>query len=339
VHRRGSFLDPGDVVTPDTPRVWPPFPADAPRDRLGLARWLVARDNPLTARVLANRLWSELFGQGLVTTLEDFGTQGELPTHPELLDWLAVEFVERGWSLRQWLRTVVLSATYGRSAVQDERARELDPRNTWLARGPSVRLAAEALRDQALAVSGLLTRTLGGPSVMPPQPDGIWMQLYSGERWREATDGDRHRRSLYTFWRRTSPHPAMLVFDMQSREACVLRRQRTNTPLQALVLWNEPAYREAAQALAAQALDADRGGDGRAGITWLWRQCLARSPSEREQATLVVLLADERRRFAADAAAARAFVAAGRQGLEAELAAWAQVAAVVVSLDEFVTKR
>ena len=338
VHRRGSFLDQGDVVTADTPKVLPPFAADAPRDRLGFARWLMSPVHPLTARVLANRIWSELFGQGLVITLEDFGVQGERPSHPELLDWLASEFMARGWSLRQLLRTIVLSATYGQSAVQQAHAREVDPTNRWLARGPSVRLSAEVLRDQALAVSGLLSQKSGGPSVMPPQPEGIWLQPYSGDRWTEAKDDDRHRRALYTFWRRTSPHPAMLVFDMQSREACVLRRQRTNTPLQALVLWNEPCFRDAALTLGNRAVTESKAMDAVGMVRWLWRQCLLREPTTTEEQALTALYTAElQREWQAASAAPKANAA--------EAAQWANcvgmhaVAAAVLSLDEFVTKR
>ena len=337
IHRRGSFLDQTEIVTPAVPAIWPGLPAEAPRNRLGLARWLVSRDNPLTARVLANRLWSELFGAGLVTTLEDFGTQGEPPSHPELLDWLAAEFMDRGWSIRALLKTIVLSATYGQSAVQTAAHRELDPTNRWLARGPAVRLSAEMLRDQALAVSGLLSRKIGGPSVMPPQPDGIWMQLYSGERWIAAEDEDRHRRSLYTFWRRTSPHPAMLMFDAQSREACVLRRRPTNTPLQALVLWNDPQFREAAVLLGNRAFTESKARDEAGMIRWLWRQCLLRAPTPTEEQALLALYTEERQREWQAAAA--------KPGEVAEADMWAAcvglhaVAAVVLTLDEFVTKR
>jgi hypothetical protein len=333
VHLRGNFLNPGEVVTPATPACWPPLPTDAPRDRLGFARWLVSADNPRTARVVANRIWSELFGAGLVTTLEDFGRQGEAPSHPALLDWLAGEFVRSGWSLRQLLRTIVLSEAYGRSTAAAQAMREIDPDNRWLARGPSFRLAAETLRDQALAVSGLLAPQVGGPSVMPPQPAGIWRQLYSGARWQDATGDDRHRRSLYTFWRRTSPHPAMLVLDAQSREACVLRRQRTNTPLQALVLWNDPQFHEAAQALAVNLVTATDGADDGDRVRWLWRQCLLREPSPTELQRLTALVAAERSHFAAEPAAAEALAGAG-----AELAAWTVAAGVVLNLDEFVTK-
>ena len=320
VHIRGSFLDQGDVVQPATPAVWPAMSPGARRDRLGFARWLVSAENPLTSRVLANRIWSELFGRGIVATLEDFGTQGDAPSHPALLDWLASEFVESGWSMRHLLRTIVLSSTYGQASGQTARQRELDPENVWLSRGPSFRLTGEQLRDQALAVSGLLSRKVGGQSVMPPQPDGVWRQLYSGAKWSDATGEDRYRRALYTFWRRTSPHPAMMVFDAQSREACVLRRQRTNTPLQALVLWNDPQFHEPARALGEQAMAVGRD-DPHAGAAWLWRRCLLREAARGERDRLVALLAEERALGAS------------------ESDAWGVVASVVMCLDEFVTRR
>ena len=320
IHIRGSFLDQGEAVHPATPRVLPAFGDELPRNRLGLARWLMARDNPLTARVLSNRIWSELFGQGIVLTLEDFGSQGDRPTHPELLDYLAAEFLDSGWSLRHLLRTIVLSQTYSQSSAQTAEQRELDANNDWLARGPAFRLSAEQLRDQALLCSGLLQPRLGGESVMPPQPDGIWRQIYSGASWQDATDVDRYRRALYTFWRRTSPHPAMLMFDAQSREACVLRRRRTNTPLQALVLWNDPQFHEPAQELGRRAMAVDAK-DAARGVAWLWRQCLLREPTPMEAARLLDLLEDERQRGVADGDA------------------WSMLASVVICLDEFVTKR
>ncbi len=320
IHVRGSFLDQGKQVHAATPAVWPAMPKDAPRNRLGLARWLMSPDNPLTSRVLSNRIWSELFGQGIVPTLEDFGSQGDQPSHPELLDWLAGEFLGSGWSMRHLLRTIVLSETYSQSSIQTAQHRELDPNNQWLSRGPSFRLSAEQLRDQALAVSGLLHEQLGGDSVMPPQPDGIWRQIYSGAKWQDATGKDRFRRALYTFWRRTSPHPAMLMFDAQSREACVLRRRRTNTPLQALVLWNDPQFHEPALELGRRAMAVAQG-DAQDGIDWLWRRCLLREPSTLEASRVLALLKDEQARGLADEDA------------------WGMVASVVICLDEFVTKR
>lgn len=320
IHIRGSFLDQGEVVHAATPAVWPAMPKDSARNRLGLAHWLMSPDNPLTARVLSNRIWSELFGQGLVLTLEDFGSQGDKPSHPELLDWLAAQFMDSGWSMRHLLRTIVLSETYSQSSKQNATHRDVDPNNQWLSRGPSFRLSAEQLRDQALAVAGLLHMQLGGKSVMPPQPGGIWRQIGSGAKWTDATDKDRFRRALYTFWRRTSPHPAMLMFDSQSREVCVLRRRRTNTPLQALVLWNDPQFHEPALELGRRAMAVDAS-DAVRGIAWLWRQCLLREPTPIEAARLLDLLKDEQARGIADADA------------------WGMLASVVICLDEFVTKR
>lgn len=316
VHLRGSFLSPGDVVTPDVPRCWPPLPKDASRDRLAFARWLVDAQNPRTARVLASRLFELLFGRGLVATSEDFGSQGERPSHPELLDFLACELRDDGWSIRRFLRRVVLSATYRRSSAASPIARERDPRNVWLARGPRQRLSAEMLRDQVLAVSGLLARTVGGPSVMPEQPQGIWAQIYSGEQWRTSEGEGRHRRSLYTFWRRTSPHPTMTTFDAPSREFCVVRRIATNTPLQSLVLWNDPQFVECRDALARRVLAEAATDEAR--IEQLFRRCLARTPTALESERLLRFLAEERR-------------------AATDEVAFARVVGVVFALDEFLT--
>lgn len=321
--RRGSFLTPGEPVTAGVPACWPALPADAPPDRLAFARWLVAAANPLTARVQVNRVWEQLFGRGLVSTGEDFGRQGEPPTHGELLDWLACEFRDGGWSWRRLLRQIALSATYRQSAAADAAARERDPDNVWLARGASFRLAGEVLRDQALAVSGLLVQRVGGPSVMPSQPDGVWGQIYSGEAWRTSDGADGHRRSLYTLWRRTSPHPAMTTFDAPSREFCVVRRVRTNTPLQALVRWNDPQFTACAAALAAAVRTWP--GDDDARLEQLFARCLVRSPQPAEVARLRVLLDDERQRADGDAAAR-------------EHTAWSRCASVLMHVDEFVAR-
>lgn len=347
IHRRGSFLDQGPEVTPAVPACWPPLPADAPRNRLGLARWLVSPDNPRTARVLANRIWAELFGSGLVPTLADFGSQGEPPSHPELLDWLASELLAGGWSLRHLLRTIVLSATYGQASTVAPELRERDPHNRWLGRGAALRLPAEAVRDQALATAGLLVEQFGGPSVMPPQPDGIWLQIYSGARWQTDQGLGAWRRSLYTFWRRTSPHPAMLVFDAQSRETCVLTRSRTNTPLQALVGWNEPQLHAAACALGAHAAAlqvAETGAEAdRQRLGWLWRQALLREPDARELQRLEQLLHDERERGAAASELVASFAPPAHAAVRAFAGpadtAFAVVAAVILNLDEFLTRR
>ncbi len=248
---RGNWSVKGQVVRPDVPHSLGKMSKNSPQNRLGLAQWMTDRRNPLTARVAVNRFWEQLFGVGLVETVEDFGSQGMTPTHPELLDWLAVELVENHqWSVKKLLKQMVLSATYRQnSAVTSEKLAK-DPYNKWLSRGARVRLSAEQVRDQALAASGLLSRKMGGPSVMPPQPDGIWLSPYDGATWQQSNNEDRYRRGLYTYWKRTAPYPSMVTFDAPSREFCQSRRIRTNTPLQALVMLNDPVYLDAAQQLA-----------------------------------------------------------------------------------------
>lgn len=251
VFERGNFLVPTDTVQPGLPAaIGPPLPAAA-ADRLGLARALVDPRNPLTARVTVNRFWEQLFGIGLVETSEDFGTQGEAPSHQDLLDWLALRFQgEHRWHVKALLRELVLSATYRQSSEASPALYARDPANRLLARGPRFRMTAEQIRDATLAVSGLLSDRMFGPSVMPPQPDGVWQRPYSGERWVADTGQNRHRRALYTLWKRTAPYPSFMLFDAPSHEVSVTRRVRTNTPLQALVTLNDPVYVEAAQALA-----------------------------------------------------------------------------------------
>ncbi|MGV3560993.1 DUF1553 domain-containing protein [Larkinella arboricola] len=251
VFERGNWLVKGKPVQPDVPNSLPSLPEKSPQNRLGLAQWMVSPEHPLTARVAVNRFWEQLFGTGIVETVEDFGTQGIPPTHRELLDWLAVEFMETDhWSVKKLLKKMVLSATYRQQSAASPELLAKDPFNKLLARGPRVRLSAEQVRDQALAVTGLLSSKLGGPSVMPAQPDGIWQSPYSGESWKLSSGEDRYRRALYTYWKRTAPYPSMITFDSPSREFCQLRRLRTNTPLQALVTLNDPVYVEAAQRLA-----------------------------------------------------------------------------------------
>ncbi|MDE2826763.1 MAG: DUF1553 domain-containing protein, partial [Bacteroidota bacterium] len=258
VFERGSFLLKGEQVEPDTPDALPPMPEDAPRNRLGMAQWLVTRDNPLTARVTVNRFWEQLFGIGLIESLEDFGTQGLERSHPDLLDYLAVSFMEdHSWSVKSLLRSVVVSSTYRQSSRVTDELEAKDPRNRLLARGARFRLSAEQIRDQALYVSGLLSPTMYGPSVMPPQPEGLWNNPYDARRWQTSQGGDRYRRGIYTYWRRTVPYPSMTTFDSPSREFCVSRRIRTNTPLQALVSLNDPVFLEAAQALAHRMLNSE----------------------------------------------------------------------------------
>ncbi len=255
VFSRGNWLVRDKQVEPDVPATLGGLPADAPKNRLGLAHWIVSEENPLTARVTVNRFWEQLFGKGLVETLEDFGSQGETPSHPELLDWLAWQFMhENDWSMKALLKQMVMSATYRQSSEVSLALLETDPANRLLARGPRFRLNAEQIRDQVLAVSGLLSDKMYGESVMPLQPNGVWQVVYSGESWNTSQGEDQYRRAVYTYWRRTSPYPSMVSFDAPSREFCTTRRVSTNTPLQALVTLNDPVYFEAAQQLASNML-------------------------------------------------------------------------------------
>lgn len=358
VQLRGNFLTPGDAVQPDVPRVLPPLPPGAPRDRVTLARWLTSPENPLTARVQVNRLWEAYFGRGLVETSEDFGTRGERPTHPELLDWLACEFVERGWSLKAIHRLIVTSATYRQSSCVTPALLHADPYNKLLARAPRIRLEAELVRDQALAIGGLLSPKVGGPSVMPLQPAGVWAAASSADngRWRTSAGEDRFRRGLYTFWRRSSPYPAMVTFDAPNREVACTRRSRTNTPLQALTILNDPEFIAPAAGLAQRVLR-DAPPDARARLALAFRLCLTRAPSEAESERLLAYLSDQLAHFRQEWAAAEALVAtAVRQGgparqdtaasgpaqaeagSAAELAAWTMLANVLLNLDETLTR-
>lgn len=344
VFNRGNWLDPAEAVEPDVPSSLPPLPEGAPRNRLGLAQWLVSPANPLTARVTVNRFWQQLFGTGLVETLEDFGTQGERPSHPALLDHLALRFMHvHGWRVKALLREIVLSATYRQASQASPELIERDPQNRLLARGPRVRLTAEQVRDQGLAVSGLLSDKRGGPSVMPPQPEGIWNSPYNGEQWIASEGEDRYRRALYTYWKRSSPYPSLLAFDAPMRDVCVSRRIPTNTPLQALVTLNDPVYVEAAQALARR-MRAEGGDsvDGR--LQRGYRLVLMRPPDAATLAELRGLYADALTHFRADEAArvrffqTAAYPDASAAGPEAEDAALAVVANALLNLDAVLMK-
>jgi hypothetical protein len=255
---RGMYDQPRELVLADVPSVLPAMKETWPRNRLGLANWIVDKENPLTSRVTVNRYWQEVFGVGLVTTSEDFGAQGDNPTHPELLDWLAVEFRRSGWDVKEIFRTLVTSATYRQASQTSREKLERDPENRLLSRGPRFRMDAEMLRDYALAASGLLVRSVGGPSVRPYQPQGVWSTVaMEGSNTRTYTrdDGeDLYRRSLYTFWKRSAPPPSMEIFNAPTREHFVVRRERTNTPLQALVTMNDPQFVEASRYLAQRAI-------------------------------------------------------------------------------------
>ncbi|MDZ4657142.1 MAG: PSD1 and planctomycete cytochrome C domain-containing protein [Bythopirellula sp.] len=345
---RGDYAQPGEKVSPGTPTVLPKLPADAPANRLGLAKWIVMRDNPLTARVAVNRFWQLFFGTGIVLTTADFGAQGEWPSHPELLDWLAVDFIDSGWDTKALVRKIVTSATYRQSSVADVALAERDPANRLLARGPRFRLPAEFIRDAALQVSGLLVDWQGGPSVNPYTPGDLWREIshYGSTPATAQTFVQDHgeklyRRSLYTYWKRTVPPPNMVAFDAPNRETCVVARPSTTTPLQALVLLNDVQFVEAARAFAQRVVaqtdqDADR-------LRWAFQECVSRPPSEQEFVVLARALGRERARYAADESAAREFLALGESPRDetiplAEHAAWSQVATLLLNLSETVTR-
>lgn len=343
--RRGSFLDPGEVVEPGVPAALGKLELAGESPRLAFARWLVARDNPLTARVRVNQLWALLFGRGLVETLDDFGTRGEAPSHAELLDWLALEFIESGWDQKALLARIVNSATYRQSSDVERAAYSADPANVRLARGARMRLEAELLRDNALAASELLVRTLGGPPVMPPQPPGVWKSAYSSDNWRDASGEARFRRGIYTFWKRTAPYLSFALFDAPSREVSCTRRESTSTPLQSLALLNDRVFVEASLGLARSALAS--GGDDAACAERMFRRCTSRRPSAGELETLLELLRGARAEFEQHPDAALQRVNAAAEHLPpsevaasaAELASWMSVAAVCLALDDTLTRR
>jgi hypothetical protein len=344
IFKRGNFLNKGKAVTPGIPAALHPLAKDAPPNRLGLARWLVDADNPLVARVAVNRWWAEFFGHGLVATLEDFGTQSDKPTHPELLDWLAVEFASPNsspkWSMKHIHRLIVTSATYRQSARVSAELVKRDPENKLYARGPRVRLDAETIRDNALAASGLLSRKMHGPPVMPPQPPGIWnVTGVVDNTYRPSVGEDRYRRGLYTIWRRSSPYPSMVAFDAPDRTSCIVKRPRTNTPLQALTLLNDAVYVEAALALARNIGTKEGSDDER--IVHGFRSCVARQPTQREITLLKQVHEQALTKYQANPAAAKALLQnapAGEHLEPAQWAAWFQVATVLLNLDETITK-
>ena len=343
--KRGEYDKPGDKVERGLPAALPPLPPGAPMNRLGLAQWLVSGEHPLTARVWVNRAWERFFGTGLVKTSENFGSQAEWPSHAELLDWLATEFVRLKWDMKAMQKTMVMSATYRQSARVTPDLLEKDPGNRLLARGPRFRLTAEMLRDQALAVSGLLVEKFGGPSVRPYMPAGVWDEtsVYGDLRGYQNDTGDGlYRRSLYTFWKRTAAPPAMLLFDSPSREICTVKRSRSNTPLQALSLLNEVTYVEAARRLAERMLT-EGGATPEARIAWAFERATARKPDAFELQKLAGSLNARLANFAQNAAAAGQLIAQGASKPDAklsatELAAYTVTANVILNLDEVVTR-
>lgn len=342
VFERGDYRSPGPTVTPGTPAVLHGLPAGPP-NRLTLARWLVATDNPLTARVTVNRWWAELFGQGIVPTVEDFGLKGGEPSHPELLDWLAVEYMESGWSLKRLLRTIVLSATYQQSSRTDSELLAIDDRNVLLARGPRFRLDAEMIRDNALEISGLLDRRQFGPPIQPFQPAGVWSKIGgTAYKYEVSTGGEQHRRGVYVVMKRGAPYPSLVNFDASSRLVCALKRSRTNTPLQALTLLNDPVFVEAAQALAVRILKEKANYPTQERLNFGFRLCTARHPNGTERRILRELFAEQ---LAASKAAPDEVAELAKEvrlpgGTSAiEFAAWYSVASVLLNMHETITKQ
>ncbi len=349
VLQRGEYDKPmkDRPVEPAVPDSIGSLPKTAPQNRLGLAQWLVARDQPLTARVTVNRFWQRLFGVGLVKTSEDFGSQGEYPSHPDLLDWLADEFMSSGWDVKRILKTIVMSNTYRQSSHLTDEAYTLDPENRMLARGPRTRLDGEVIRDSALAVSGLLDTTVGGPSVYPYHPQGLWLEInnrpnYSRAYPHQTDPHQHHRRTLYTFWKRTVPPPSVATFDAPSREYCVVRRSSTNTPLQAFVMLHDPQFVEAARHLAVRMIK-EGGEQLESQITFGFRCCTSRTPNDKERRILLKTYSQRIQEYKNNTKAADQLLSVGVSPVDdtidrAELAAMTQVARMLMNLSEFLTK-
>lgn len=347
---RGQYDHPGEKVSADVPAVLPPLPKDAPHNRLGLAKWLVSKDQPLTARVIVNRYWQMYFGDGIVKTAEDFGSQGEWPSHPQLLDYLASQFMQSGWDVKAIQKLIVMSQTYRQSSKASEELVAKDPENRLFARGPRVRLPAEFIRDQALAISGLLSDEIGGASVSPYQPAGLWEELMSredGKNWTAQTyvqshGKDLYKRTMYTFWKRTSPPPTLGTFDAPSREVCTVRRSRTNTPLQALVLMNDPTYVEASRKIGERILS-EGGATIEEKINFLFRLATGRLPTQAEMIVLHRAYDQQSTKFHGSPELAEKLLKVGESPVnpkldKSELAAWSMVSSIVLNLDETITK-
>ncbi|HYM11394.1 MAG TPA: DUF1553 domain-containing protein, partial [Bryobacterales bacterium] len=338
---RGAYDHPGEKVSPGVPAILGPLPAGAPNNRLGFARWLVDPANPLTARVIVNRFWQGYFGVGIVKTVEDFGSQGEWPSHPDLLDWLATEFMRSGWNIKAMQKLIVTSATYRQSSQVTPELQQRDPENRLLARGPRVRLGAGVIRDQALAVAGLLVEKVGGPSAKPYQPAGLWEEV-SGQKYKQDHGDNLYRRSLYTFWKRTIPPPSMMNFDAAGRETCVVRLTRTNTPLQALDLMNDVTYLEASRVLGERMMK-EGGSTPEDRIAFAFRLATARRPSAQESQVLLDDFRYQLDNYKTGRDAALKYLSEGEHKRDesldpTELAAYTTVASLILNLDETVTK-
>jgi len=340
---RGNWQDDsGPIVDPAIPAFLGSLQVKDRATRLDLAKWIVSDDNPLTSRVFVNRLWRLLFGRGLSQTLDDLGAQGQWPTHPELLDWLAVEFIESGWNVRHMVKLIVMTDAYRRGSTPTADQRKLDPENRYFARQARWRLEAELVRDNALAISGLLSRKSGGPSVRPYQPANYWFRLYKDAKYNQDHGENLYRRGLYTYWRRSFWHPSLRAFDAPAREECVAERPRSNTPQQSLVLLNDPTYVEAARVFAARVIheggssDIDR-------LKLAFRLAVSRNPTESEMDALTRFVSRQMKRFATDKAAAEKVVSAGESPQPkdiplTEYAAWTAVARVVLNLHETISR-
>jgi hypothetical protein len=337
---KGDYKSPGDEVQPNTLAVLPPLHATGVPDRLALARWIASKDNPLTARVVVNRMWQEFFGKGLVRTSDDFGTQGERPSHPELLDWLASEFMANGWSMKQMHKTIVMSATYRQSSNTRKELSSRDPDNSLLARQSRMRLAAELIRDAALSTSGLLDDRIGGPSVRPPQPKGVAELGYANSvKWVESTGADRYRRGLYVHYQRTAPYPQLVNFDEPDSNVACTRRTRSNTPLQALNLLNDPVFLEAAQAFAMRILKESPGTAFNDRLDYAYHLALARKPAASERDRLSRLFNEQHEILKADAANRDRLLPLPPEGIDAvDGATWVGISRVLLNLDEFFTR-
>jgi hypothetical protein len=339
IHVKGDWRDRGAEVQPGTLAVLPPMPSGPEPPRLQLAKWLVSAENPLTSRVAVNRLWQEVFGRGIVYTSSDFGTQGDRPTHPELLDWLASEYMQHGWSTKQMIRLLVTSATYRQSSNARPELAAKDPSNTLLARQSRLRLPAELVRDQALSAAGLLDPRVGGKSVRPPQPKGVAELSYAGNvKWEESTGIDRYRRGLYILFQRTVPYPQLMTFDAPNSNLSCTRRERTDTPLQALNLMNDPVFFEAAQGLAFRVMRESTGAF-RDRLNYAYQVAIGRPPTDKEAERLGRYYDQSMGHLATDDAAVTALFPNRIEGIpQRETAAWVELSRVLLNLDEFITR-
>jgi len=346
IFNRGEYDSPGEEVTPNTPEIILPFSEKLPKNRLGLAQWLTDENNPLTSRVFVNRVWGMLFGNGLVRTAEDFGVQGSLPSHPKLLDWLAKDFMEHNWNIKYLLKKIMLSATYQQSSIAREESKKADPDNKWLSRAARFRMSGEVIRDYVLATSGLLNKEIGGPSVKPYQPSGLWEETNAGGNRGVLTTyvadkGDKlYRRSLYTLWKRTLPPPSMSIFDAPNRDICEVRRQKTNTPLQALALQNDVQMLEAARVLSENTITDTK--DAEQWVTTVFQRILVRNPKEEEKKVLEEYYRGVLDKFLSDKSNAEKLLAQGEHKRldtdAAKTAALMLTAQVIYNLDETITK-